>query len=173
MDRLDLAELLIDKSEAAVSVPVKTRGAGDHAVPTILISDVNADRRAEGNSAKAGLNDSTGDGTDDELVLAHIYEASATIESRSEDEVQSYTLLKSIYDSMAVYEEVPEAFHSELNDFSLGRLKQGGFQAPTPEPVFKHTFSVSLDFNNSVKVALDSDTTGEPISTIDTNISNN
>lgn len=173
MDRLDVAEKLIDEAELAVSVPVRTRGSGDHVVPVVLLSDVRSFRRAVGNSAKAGTRDSDGDGIDDEQLLAHIHEAAASLETRSEDEVQSYQLARDIYNQLSIYEEHPTAFHADLNAFSLEEIEQGGFQAPTPEPVYKHQFGVRLDFNNEVAVPLTSDTTGQPITQFYDDISTN
>lgn len=170
MKRLDVAGLLIDSSEVAVSVPVRTRGSGDHSTPVVLLSGLNAYRRAEGNSSLDGLNDSDGDGTADEILLSHIYEASATLETRAEDEVQSYNLASSLSDELAQYEEYPTSFNTALNSFSVGAVEQGGFQAPTPEPVFKHTVEISLDFNDEVAVPITTDVTGEPIETISDDI---
>jgi hypothetical protein len=169
MERLDVAETLLNEAEEAVDVTARTRGSGDHSTPVVLLSKVNAYRRAKGNSSRNGLRDTDGDGDPEEVLLKHIYEASATFETRSEDEVESYQLARSLYERLSAYEEFPERFHSGLNDFSLGELKQGGFQAPTPEPVYKHTFSISLDFSDEIAFTIENGLVGS----FDNSISNN
>lgn len=167
MKRLDVAGKLLTEGEAAVSVPVRTRGSGNYSSPVILLSDLNAYRRAEGNTSKNGI-------SGDQLNLKHIYEATATLETRAEDEVRSYELLRSVFDHLVKFEEFPEAFDAALNSFTLGKIEQGGFQAPTPEPVYKHTLGIDLDFNDEVTLDLGTDTGDvEKITSIDDNISLN
>lgn len=170
MDRLDVEEILIDEAEAAVSVPVRTKGSGDHTTPVVLVSPPSVFRRAAGNSAKAGFYDGDGDGTHDGILLKHIYAGQVTIEFRSNDEVESYELAKAVYDRLAVHEEYPASFHGDMNDLFRSEIESTGFQGPTPEPIYKHTFSIDVDYSDTVQVPFNEDT-GEPIENIDDTIS--
>ena len=165
MNRLDVSATLIDEAEQVVTVPVRTRGAGDHSTPVVLVSAPEVGRRARGNSAFAGYYDEDGDGTHDGILLEHTYEGRATIEARSNDEVESYELAKAVYDQLAVHEEYPTSFHADLNNLSRGSIEPTGFQGPTPEPIYKHTFSVGVDYSDTVQVPFSEDT-GEPIESI-------
>lgn len=158
MERLDIADELLTEVGVAVSVPVRTRGSGNFSSPVVLLSNLNAYRRAEGNSSKNGI-------SNEQLSLKHIYEATATLETRAEDEVQSYELLQSVFDELVKFEEFPAMFNTNLDSFSLGDIEQGGFQAPTPEPVYKHTLAVDLDFNSEVALDLGTDTDGSELIT--------
>lgn len=172
MDRLDIAEELIDNAENAAEVPVRTRGSGDHSTPVVLVTAPEVDPRAKGNSAKNGTYDDTGDGTPDGIEFKYTYEGQATIEARSHDEVESYQLAKAVYDQLALYEEYPASFHSGMNDFERDKIEPGGFQGPTPEPIYKHEFSVGIDYSDIQQVPFNEDT-GEPIENIDAEVNDN
>lgn len=167
MKELDLAEVLLNESETIVGYPVKTQGSGDHESPVILLTDLDANRIQEGNSSKSELLTDT-DGNVTGEKLEHKYQASAVLEARSATETESYTLASNLRDHFAVFEEFPDDLHTDVQDATVGQVKQTDPVVKTPEPLYKHYFTLSVKYLSYMTHSKVSEITG-----FDNTISNN
>jgi hypothetical protein len=160
MDELDLASALIAESETVVSYPVKTQGSGDHEAPVILLTDLDASRVQRGNSSQDGLvTDDSGTVVGERLE--HKYKASSVIEARSATETESYTLASNLRDHFAVFEEYEDQLHNDVIEVYIGKVKQTDPVVETPEPLYKHYFSLSVKYTHTVTRQIENDTSSD------------
>lgn len=155
MNELDLAAALLDESETVVSYPIKTQGSGDHESPVILLTDLDANRIQQGNSSQAGLvTDGSGNVTGEKLE--HKYKASAVLEARSATETESYTLASDLRDHFTIFDEYASELHQDVQNLTVGNVKQTDPVVKTPEPLYKHYFTLSIKYIRVVTRSVDS-----------------
>lgn len=171
MDRVEVKGRILDECESVVDVPVKTRGSGDYGQPVIVLLDLNATRNRRGTSSGAGaIKDDDGSIIGERLV--HHYEATATIEAQSADELESHELANECKNRFAKFSEYPNAFHQDCNDLNTTSIEDAGLAVQPPDPLYKHAFTVYIDYTEYIEHT-DSSLVGDEIEEIHSDIENN
>jgi hypothetical protein len=171
MDKLALAESLLNECESVVNFSVKTKGSGSHESPVVLLMETDADRIQRGNSSNDGLvTDDSGSVTG--VRLATKFLSNPIIQAQSTNEVDAYQYASDLREHFTILEEWPEMLHADCLELSVGELKQKNPQVdPLPETTYKHYFRLDIRFKNTVVREITSDDNVQELTSITDDIS--